>query len=427
MPAIVVVGLQWGDEGKGKICHLLCSWADWIVRFQGGNNAGHTIVFDNKQYVLHLVPSGILYPGKKCVIGNGVVIDPVELVKEIDFLKKQKIKIRNRLFIASTCHIILPYHKYLDAAREEMKSRVGTTRRGIGPAYGDKFARVGIRMVDYLEDDTFKELLDRNLQEKEVFIKGFKSSTELRKEIYRERKKIIPRIKRFLTDAYLLLDKEIEKGKNVLFEGAQGTMLDCDFGTYPFVTSSNPVSGGACAGSGFPPTRIDRVLGVLKAYTTRVGLGPFPTEIKGKLGEYLREKGKEYGATTGRPRRVGWFDSVAVKMAVTVNGARQLCLTKIDILDGLKEVKICTGYQYRGRIIKNFPFSRKLQEEVTPVYEVLPGWKGKTRGITSFQKLPGNARKFLDRIEKLCRAKVVLISMGRSRDETIYKEKKFLP
>jgi adenylosuccinate synthase len=388
MSVIVLVGLQWGDEGKGKVCHIFSSWADWIVRFQGGNNAGHTIVFDNKKYVLHLVPAGILYPGKKCVIGNGVVVDPVALVDEIDFLRKRKVKITGRLYIASNSHVILPYHKYMDAYKEEMKAKIGTTRRGIGPAYGDKYDRSGIRMVDYIEDDVFRKLLARNLKEKAVFIKKFKSIQALKNEIMDSRKKILPKIKDFITDTSLLLDNEIQKGRNILFEGAQGAMLDCDFGTYPFVTSSNPISGGACIGCGVSPN--------------------------------------EYGATTGRPRRVGWLDIVQLKMAIRVNGANQVALTKIDVLDEMEEIKICTGYKYKEKIIKDFPASRQIINEISPVYEVLPGWKSKTRGITGFGKLPLNARNFIKRIQELCPVKVILISMGRERRETIHISKKYL-
>lgn len=427
MPVTVLVGLQWGDEGKGKVCHFLSGWADWIVRYQGGNNAGHTVVFDNKKYVLHLVPSGILYPGKKCIIGNGVVVDPAALLEEINFLRKRKIKITDRLFVSLNSHLIFSYHQYMDAYREELKTKLGTTRRGIGPAYGDKFGRVGIRMADYLEDDTFKELLHSNLKEKAVLIKKFKSPNTLKKEILEQREKILPKIKKFVVDTSSLLDREIEKGANVLFEGAQGAMLDCDFGTYPFVTSSNPISGGACVGCGIPPTRINTVIGVSKAYTTRVGEGPFPTEIKGKLGEELREKGDEYGATTGRPRKVGWLDTVQLRMAIRINGANQVALTKIDVLDDRKEIKICTGYKYEGRIIKEFPYSRKIIQNISPVYEVFPGWQAKTKGITSFGKLPLNARRFVRRIEELCGVKIVIISMGREKKETIYIDKNFLP
>jgi adenylosuccinate synthase len=427
MPAIAIVGIQWGDEGKGKVTHLLSSWADWIVRYQGGNNAGHTVIFDDKEYVLHLVPSGILYPEKKCVIGNGVVIDPVALVEELNFLRARKIKIAHRLFISLNCHLIFPYHKYMEAFREELKTRIGTTRKGIGPAYGDKYARIGIRAADYLEDDTFRKLLSANLKDKEVFISKFTSTKKLRNEILSARAEVLPTIKKFFTDTSLLINGEFDRGSNILFEGAQGTMLDCDFGTYPFVTSSNPIAGGACVGCGFPPAKLGSVLGVSKAYTTRVGLGLFPTEIKNKLGKDLREKGNEYGATTGRPRRIGWLDIVQLRMAIRVNGAGSIALTKIDVLDGLDEIKICTAYKHKTKTVNEFPSSRKILEQVKPVYEILPGWKEKTRGITSFSDLPRNAQEFVKRIEQLCRAKIVLISMGRARDETIFIEKKFLP
>ncbi|MCD6413673.1 MAG: adenylosuccinate synthase [Elusimicrobia bacterium] len=427
MPAIVVVGLQWGDEGKGKIAHFLASWADWVLRFQGGNNAGHTVVFDGKEYVLHLIPGGILYPGKKCLIGNGVVIDPVFLAGEMEFLEKRKIKVKGRLFVSDRAHLIFPYHRHIEAFREALKSRVGTTRRGIGPAYGDKFARVGIRICDWMDGRTFRKLLRQNVREKEVFVREFINPRRLEAKILDDRKKVLPKIRNVVTDSAALINREFNSGKNILFEGAQGTMLDCDFGTYPYVTSSNPVSGGACVGSGLPPTKIDEVLGVAKAYVTRVGLGPFPTEIKGSLGEYLRKKGKEYGATTGRPRRVGWLDIVALKTAVEINGVKFLCLTKIDVLDGLKEVKICKAYKIKGKVIKSFPASRRIMETAKPVYEVLPGWNKPTRGVTSFAALPPNARRFVRAIESFCEVKVVLISMGRSREETIYLSEKFPP
>ncbi|MFC2091196.1 adenylosuccinate synthase [Elusimicrobiota bacterium] len=426
MSSIVLVGLQWGDEGKGKVCHILSGWADWIVRYQGGNNAGHTVVFDNKKYILHLVPSGILYPKKKCIIGNGVVVDPAALVEEIAFLRRRKIKITGRLFVSLNCHLIFPYHQYMDAYREELKTKIGTTKRGIGPAYGDKFGRVGIRMADYLEDDTFRKLLSDNLKEKDMIIKRFKKTAELKKEILSRRQQILPVIKRFAVDTALLLDNEIAQGNNILFEGAQGAMLDCDFGTYPFVTSSNPISGGACIGCGVAPIRINKVIGVTKAYTTRVGLGSFPSEMKGRLAEKVREKGDEYGATTGRPRRVGWLDIVQLKLALRVNGVKDVALTKIDVLDDMSEIRICTGYRLKGKVFTEFPASRKIIREVEAVYETLPGWKSATRGITSFAALPPNAKKFVRRIEKLAGVNIVMISMGRAREETIHIKKNFL-
>ncbi len=423
MSAIVIVGMQWGDEGKGKVCHFLSNWTDWVVRYQGGNNAGHTVVFDGKKYVLHLIPSGILYPDKKCIIGNGVVIDPVALVEETKFLRDREIEVAGRLFISSNSHLIFPYHQYKEGFREEVKTRIGTTRKGIGPAYEDKYGRVGIRMADYLEDDTFVELLDRNLREKKSFIERYKKPEELKEIILAKREEILPEIKEYVRETSLMLDKELAAGKNIIFEGAQGAMLDCDFGTYPFVTSSNPVSGGACPGSGVAPVCIDKVIGVTKAYTTRVGLGPFPTEIEGDLAHTLREKGGEYGATTGRPRRLGWLDIVQLKLAVRINGARKLALTKIDVLDDVKEIKICTGYSHNGQAVEDFPFSRKVLKEVKPVYETLEGWMAPTGGITDFDKLPENTRKFIRRIEELTSSKIVLVSMGKSKDDTIYIEK----
>ncbi len=426
MASAAVTGLQWGDEGKGKVSHILSSWADWVVRFQGGNNAGHTVVFDGETYVLHLIPSGILYPGKKCLIGNGVVIDPVALVEEINFLEKRNIKTRGRLFISGNCHLIFPYHRYREAFREKLRTRIGTTKKGIGPAYGDKYARVGIRAVDYAEDSTFGELLERNIRDKELFIKKFIDPKELKKKINAEREKVLPVISDSLTDGSLLLDKVASEGGNILFEGAQGAMLDCDFGTYPFVTSSNPVSGGISPGTGFAPGRIEKVLGVTKAYTTRVGLGPFPTEISGKLAEEIRSIGAEYGATTGRPRRVGWLDMVQLRAAIRINGAESLALTKIDVLDGMEKVKICTAYRIRGKEVREFPLSRLDQKEAEPVYEDLPGWDEKTKGITEFGSLPVNARKFIKRIEELSGSPVSLISMGRSEEETIHMNGDFL-
>ncbi|MGD9873901.1 MAG: adenylosuccinate synthase [Kiritimatiellia bacterium] len=419
MPATVLVGLQWGDEGKGKVCHLLSGQMDWIARFQGGHNAGHTIVFDGKKYVLHLVPGGILYPKKKCAIGSGVVVDPVALVEELDLLREKGIKVKGRLFIAPQCHLIFPYHQYMDACREDLKTRIGTTKRGIGPAYGDKAARVGIRMADYLEDDLFRDLLRGNLAEKAPYLKGRTSLRALEKRILADRKRILPRIKDYIADVSLLLANELDRGRHILFEGAQGAMLDCDYGTYPFVTSSSPVSGGACTGCGIAPTRISKIIGITKAYTTRVGLGPFPTEIEGNLADELRAVGSEYGATTGRPRRIGWLDMVQLRMAVRINGASHIALMKMDVLDSMKEIKICTGYRYRGKILGEFPASRTVIEKVTPVYESLPGWQKSTAGISSFAKLPPAARRFVRRVEELSGTKVVLLSLGPARDDTI--------
>jgi adenylosuccinate synthase len=419
MSTLVVVGTQWGDEGKGKVVHFLSQQADYIVRYQGGNNAGHTIIFENKPFVLHLIPSGILFPGKKCLITNGVVIDPEGLFNEAKLLKSKGLEIKGRFYISEAAHLILPYHRLLDELREKGKIRIGTTRRGIGPAYADKVTRLGIRVVDYLEEKVFLDLLERNLKEKAPLIKSIMPVEKLRRQILADYPRFRNFIKPFVTNTVSLLDEAIRKKKHILFESAQGTLLDLDFGTYPYVTSSNPIAGGACVGAGIGPTKIDAVLGVVKAYTTRVGEGPFPTELNDCVGEGLREKGQEYGATTGRPRRCGWFDAVLVRHAVRVSGINCLVLTKLDCLEGHKALKICVAYKYKGKLITEFPASRTIQAECTPVYEEMPGFSGSIRGMTHFSKLPSNAQKYVRRIEKLVGAPIELISLGRKREETI--------
>ncbi|MBN1823728.1 MAG: adenylosuccinate synthase [Endomicrobiales bacterium] len=419
MSTLVVVGTQWGDEGKGKVVHYLSQEADLIVRYQGGNNAGHTIIFENKPFVLHLIPSGVLFPKKTCLITNGVVVDPVSLYDEAKLLAGKRVNIKGRFFISELAHVILPYHRYLDELREQGKIRIGTTKRGIGPAYADKVTRLGIRVIDYLEEKTFIDLLDRNLREKAPLLKKLVSVGKVRKEILADYKKLSNFMRPFVVNTSLLLEKEISKGRNVLFESAQGTLLDLDFGTYPFVTSSNPISGGACVGSGVGPTKIKKVVGVVKAYTTRVGGGPFQVELKDKMGDYLRERGQEYGATTGRPRRCGWFDALVVRHSVRLNGMDSLVLTKLDCLEGIEKLKICVAYRYKGRIIKDYPASRIIQEKCTPVYEELPGFYGSIRGASKFSELPRNAQRYVKRIESLVGAKIDLISLGRKREETI--------
>jgi len=419
MSTLVVVGTQWGDEGKGKVVHYLSKKADYIVRYQGGNNAGHTIIFENKPFVLHLIPSGVLFPNKICLITNGVVIDPKGLYEEAKLLKRKNININGRFFLSELAHVILPYHKYLDEIREMGKIRIGTTKRGIGPAYADKVTRLGIRVIDYLEEKTFLDLLERNLKEKAPLLKTMTTVQKVRKETLKDYKKLRKFIRPFVANTSLILEKAIEKKKNVLFESAQGTLLDLDFGTYPYVTSSNPIAGGACVGAGIGPSKIDRVLGVVKAYTTRVGEGPFATELFDRTGEYLREKGQEYGATTGRPRRCGWFDAVLVRHSVRLSGIDSLILTKLDCLENMDSLKICTAYKYKGKIFKEFPASRITQKECTPVYEEMPGFSGPIKGITKFSKLPANAQKYVKRIEKLVGARIDLISLGRKREETI--------
>ncbi|MFA5859806.1 MAG: adenylosuccinate synthase [Elusimicrobiota bacterium] len=429
MSTLIVVGTQWGDEGKGKVVHLLSRNADYIVRFQGGNNAGHTVVFDKKEFILHIVPSGILEPNKKCVIGNGVVIDPKALVEEIKFLETKNIDVRKNLVISDRAHVILPYHKHLDQWREDAlggRIKIGTTKKGIGPAYSDKFARIGIRMGDYLDDKEFAKLLDSNLEDKAPILKRFDSIKNIRAITMAERKKILPVIKNLVVDTTVLLNNIVDKGKNVIFESAQGTLLDVDFGTYPYVTSSNPTSGGACAGTGVGPTKIDKVVGIVKAYITRVGEGPMPTELNDKNGKYLRAKGAEYGATTGRPRRCGWFDAVATRHGVRINGIKDLALTKLDVLDGIDPIYVCTAYKYKGKVIKDFPSSIKVLSGCKPVYKKMRGWKEKTYGVNRYTDLPKEAKVYIEELERLTGAKVAMISMGRSREETILKDQKLI-
>jgi adenylosuccinate synthase len=425
MSTLVVVGAQWGDEGKGKIVHLLGKKADYIVRYQGGNNAGHTVIFDGKHFVLHQIPSGILQPGRRCIIANGVVMDPWALKEEIDFLESQKVRVKGRLFISAWAHLILPYHRHLDALRESGSQKIGTTKRGIGPAYSDKVGRTGIRMADYMDEPSFRELVEINLQAKAPLLSGLISLKKLREETFRDYTKLRAFYEPFVVDTAVHLQKALAQGKNCLFEGAQGTLLDVDFGTYPFVTSSNPIAGAACVGSGVGPGAIEEVLGVVKAYTTRVGEGPFPTELKDSLGEFLRKQGQEIGATTGRPRRCGWFDAVGVRHAVRVSGITRLALTKLDVLEGVDPIRVCVAYKVDGKILKEFPASRRSQGLAEPVYKDIPGFSGPVKGITRYDALPPAAQRYVRFLEKEVGVPMTLISMGRSRDETIVMDKKF--
>jgi adenylosuccinate synthase len=425
MSTLVVVGAQWGDEGKGKIVHLLGKKADYIVRYQGGSNAGHTVVFDGKKFVLHQIPSGILQPGKTCVIANGVVLDPAALRDEVRFLESRRIRVKGRLHISAWAHVILAYHKYLDALHESGRHKIGTTKRGIGPAYSDKVGRTGVRMVDYLEPDTFRELVEKNLEEKAPLLKSVVSLPALRRETFKDYERLRRFFEPFVTDTPELLQRALRKQDNILFEGAQGAMLDVDFGTYPFVTSSNPTAGAASVGSGVGPGAIDEVLGVVKAYTTRVGEGPFPTELTERVGEFLRERGAEFGATTGRPRRCGWFDAVVVRYSVRVNGITRLALTKLDVLEGVNPIRVCVAYRWKGKLLKDFPASRRAQREVVPVYKDLPGFPGPVKGITRYDRLPAAARDYVKFLEKQVGAPMSFISMGRSRDETIMMDRQF--
>jgi adenylosuccinate synthase len=422
----VLVGAQWGDEGKGKVIDILTEDVDYVARYQGGNNAGHTVVIGDSKYVLHLIPSGILHDGKICVIGHGVVIDPAALIEEIELLKSQGISCTDRLKISDKAHVIFPYHQKIDELREakRKKGRIGTTKKGIGPCYSDKVARVGIRIADLYDEEYFRERLEKNIEEKNSLVKGFKGVKEFPVgEIFDKYLVYAAYLKEFVCDTTLLLNEALKKGRKILFEGAQGTFLDVDYGTYPYVTSSNSTAGGACTGAGVGPSRIDKVIGVVKAYTTRVGEGPFPTEFGPGLMESIRKKGGEFGATTGRARRCGWFDSVLVKNSVEINGIDQVVITKIDVLDELDTIKICVAYEYKGKTYTNIPGDPRFLLECSPVYEEHPGWISDTSNITAYEDLPQNARKYLSRVKELIGTDIMLVSVGKSRKQTfIYNE-----
>jgi len=422
MSVKIIVGAQWGDEGKGKIVDLLSEQVDIVARYQGGANAGHTIVIDGEQYILHLVPSGILHENTICVIGNGVVIDPLALLEEIEFLKSKGISVDGRLWISHRAHLIMPYHKLLDQAKESKDAdhKIGTTGRGIGPAYVDKVNRMGIRIVDLLDRDTLKNKLRTNIKEKNEILKKIYDEKEIDvDEIINEYLEFDKKIDPYIKEVSTFLNESLKDGKQILLEGAQGTLLDIDFGTYPYVTSSNPTSGGACAGVGIGPTKIESVLGVIKAYTTRVGMGPFPTEIGEEEDFDLRDLGGEYGATTGRPRRCGWFDAVIANFAVQVNGLDSFALTKLDVLDSLEEINVCVAYKYEGKTITTFPSEMRILENCEPVYESFPGWQQPTTGIRSYQNLPANAKSYLDAIKDLTQTDISIISVGSGREQTI--------
>lgn len=420
----VLVGAQWGDEGKGKVIDILTKDVQYIVRYQGGNNAGHTVVIGDNKYVLHLIPSGILHEGKICVIGHGVVVDPEALIEEIEFLKSQGIHCDGRLKVSDKAHVIFPYHKKIDELREAgLKSgKIGTTKKGIGPCYGDKVSRVGIRMADLFDKEYFRKRLANNIREKNPFIVDHGAEGFPEEEIFQQYLEYADYLKDFVCDTTQLLNDALKEGESLLFEGAQGTFLDVDYGTYPYVTSSNSTAGGACTGAGVGPSRIDMVLGVVKAYTTRVGEGPFPTEFDPDLMEKIREKGGEFGATTGRARRCGWFDSVLVRNSVNINGIDQVVITKLDVLDELEIIKICTAYKYKGEVYQNIPGDPRFLEDCECVYEEHPGWQTDTSSITSCEDLPGNARKYLDRIKELIGTDILLVSVGKSREQTLIYE-----
>ena len=423
MPVEVVVGAQWGDEGKGKIVDLLSEQAEIVARYQGGANAGHTVIRNGEKFVLHLIPSGILHPSTTCVIGNGVVIDPAALLQEIATLQAKGIDARGRLLISHRAHLIMPYHKLLDQAMEEHngKPRIGTTGRGIGPAYEDKAHRSGIRIVDLLDEATLREKIHANLLEKNAILEKIYGHAQVDEaRVLREFLEFDDKIDPFVTDTARHLNHAIAEGKRVLCEGAQGTLLDIDFGTYPYVTSSNPTSGGACIGLGIGPTKIDRVLGVIKAYTTRVGMGPFPTEFP-QDGINLRELGQEYGATTGRPRRCGWFDAVVARYAVQVNGIDAWALTKLDVLDTIPEIQVCIEYEHRGKKLRSFPAEVPILDQVQPVYRTFRGWLQPTSAAQAFEDLPGAAQDYLKAIEDLTETPIAIVSVGSDRRQTLWR------
>lgn len=430
MANVVVVGTQWGDEGKGKIVDLLTRYADYIVRFQGGNNAGHTLVVEGKKFIFHLIPSGILYEDKQCFIGNGVVLDPEVLLEEMRKLAESGLPVNpSRLTISERAHLIMPYHKLLDLGSEAAKtkgSKIGTTGRGIGPCYGDKILRCGIKAGDLLDPDLFKEKLAANLEEKNRILADYYNTNPLSlDEIYGQFQGFAEKLAPYIDNVSVKLDEGRKAGKHILFEGAQGTQLDIDHGTYPFVTSSNVVAGNACTGSGFGPSHIDAVIGILKAYTTRVGEGPFPSELFDDTGDGLQKRGGEFGATTGRKRRCGWLDTVVANEAVRLNGITGLAITKLDVLSGEKTLKIATSYQADGKKFLAMPGNIRTAQKLQPVYEEIPGWDDDISGVRSVDDLPRKTRDYVKRIEDLTGTPVMLLSVGPDRAETLLLQNPF--
>ncbi|BEH11830.1 adenylosuccinate synthase [Geobacter sulfurreducens] len=430
MANVVVVGAQWGDEGKGKVVDIYTEHADDVVRYQGGNNAGHTLVVGEEKVVLHLIPSGILHEGKRCIIGNGVVLDPEVFIQEITRLKdKGRLKDDRALLVSESIHIIMPYHKRIDIAREAKsgEKKIGTTGRGIGPTYEDKIGRRGIRLMDLLDRDVFARKLKENLEEKNVILEkllGDKPFTF--EEIYEQYCGYADILRNYVADTSLILYNDSKAGKKLLFEGAQGTLLDVDHGTYPFVTSSSTCAGGACTGTGVSPREIHEIIGISKAYVTRVGSGPFPTELLDADGEKLRQVGHEFGATTGRPRRCGWFDAMVVRYAVRVNGLTGVALTKLDVLNDFETIKVCTGYTFEGKPLADLPANLAVFEKCEPIYEELPGWMSDISGARTFEELPEKAKSYVKRLEQLIGCPIVLVSIGPRRDQTIIISNPFL-
>ncbi|WP_431085673.1 adenylosuccinate synthase [Paenibacillus sp. 8b26] len=420
MSTVVVVGTQWGDEGKGKITDYLAESAEVVARYQGGNNAGHTILIDGKKYKLSLIPSGVFYEDKKCVIGNGMVVNPAALIEEITYIHDNGFSTKN-LVISDRAHVIMPYHITLDVLEEDRKgpNQIGTTRKGIGPAYMDKAARNGIRIADLLDAEEFETKLRLQVKEKNQMIEQVYGGEPLNVEdILKQYLEYAEFVRPYVGDTSVVLNDAIDADQKVLFEGAQGVMLDIDQGTYPYVTSSNPSAGGVCIGSGVGPSKIQQVIGVAKSYTTRVGDGPFPTELNDEIGDYIRETGHEYGTVTGRARRVGWFDSVVVRHARRVSGLTGLSLNSLDVLTGLKTVKICTGYKYRGEVITHYPASLKMLAECEAVYEEMPGWSEDITGVKTLEELPETTRNYVQRVSELTGIPIAIFSVGRNRDQT---------
>jgi len=423
MSNIAVLGTQWGDEGKGKLTDLLTPAFDIVARFQGGHNAGHTVYVNGQKIILHLIPSGILHPDKLCLIGNGLVIDPRAFLDEKATLEKIGVQIGDNLAISTNAHMILPYHMQVESVREENSSRkIGTTSRGIGPAYMDKVARLGIKAGDLLNLSVLRDKIEHNVEEKNIYLVHHGKTLLDAKKIFEEYEAYASLLKGYVKDVSYLLHQEIKAGKSVLFEGAQGTLLDIDHGTYPYVTSSNSTAGGICTGLGIGPDKIHEVWGVAKAYTTRVGKGSFPTEALDEWGEYLRRQGQEFGATTGRPRRCGWFDAVLLAYSCRLNGVKKLLLTKSDVLDGLQEIKVCIGYEYKGGKLPSFPLESWILKEAKPVYKTVRGWENKVGGSQEYDELPQEFRDYVRLIEDLLEAEVALISTGVDRTDTIFRE-----
>ena len=425
MANIAVIGAQWGDEAKGKIIDVLAENADVVARYQGGTNAGHTVVIKNEKFVLHLIPSGILRENITCVLGNGVIVDLEKLIAEIDELGKRGVNVDDNLLISARAHLVMPYHLLAEKESESKKGKqIGTTLQGIGPTYSDKMNRqFGIRIADLMDFDLFKEKLAFVLKNKSKILKSIDEELDY-DELVKKYKDYANRIENYVTDTSLFMHKAVKSGKRILFEGAQGTLLDIDFGTYPYVTSSNTTIGGVCTGLGVGPKAIDKIIGVSKAYTTRVGKGPFPTELPEELGEHIREKGNEFGATTGRPRRCGWLDIVGLKYAIRLNSLTDIALTKLDVLDGLEKIKVCVAYQYSGDRLEDFPSNLRILEKCEPIYEELPGWKKEISSIQNYKDLPINAINYIEHISELLDTKVSIVSVGKRRDQIIFSFRK---